>query len=468
MKLTRIFAHAVARRVAYVLVALLFAWMGLGRAEAAVYSDEGAAKTACLAAQVAASVGNRTPTPTSCITRTVTGGFGNYQCYVWNSVNTYACKVPDNNFQWAVANSCSNRPTAITLFMPLTGSTQCHMGCVVSYMQNGDDETSTRSPTGASCGDADFKNNCPVGTFWNGYMRVCQPLAPECPEGQERIDGVCKPSNQCPDGMVAVLGSTPGAIQQGSLYCKKADSECPPGNVTSPQGTCLPGEGQCGAGEARRDNGTCGKDSDGDGKADEDDDDDSNDPNKDSASGGDSCNAPPSCSGNAIACMQVKIQWRIDCNTRKKVNIAGGTCNSVPICTGDGCSAMEYNQLIMQWRTACATEKLSNSEGGGSGGETGIKDHMTALKQAEVDALRGLGTDDGHGNVDPNGIFHEFDNSDFNPNLFGGNSGGQCPIALTIGGKTIVFPTGFWTVAAFIGWLMVACAYLWVAVQLGS
>lgn len=472
MDFKRILANAIARRLAYVAVALLLAWVGLGRAEAAIYSNEGAAKSACLAAQASVTQGNWTPTPNSCTVNEGQNGYGNYTCYVWNSVNTLPCKSPDNNFQWAVANNCKAQPnyvgpppasTAVGVIR--NGSLTCMNGCTAKWHGNGDGTFTgvfSGSGSGGACSTQELKEDCSgmgeVGMHWNAWIQACEPTPQACTGAQVKdpATGECK--DACPVGMV---------VNPDGQCDPEADS-CPAGQIKSPQGSCLPGEGQCAVGEAPRDNGTCGKDSDGDGKADEDDDDPDNDPDKETASGGDNCNAPPSCSGSAIACIQVKIQWRIDCNTRRRVNISGGGCAAMPVCTGDNCDALEYSQLLMQWRSTCALEKL-NLDGGGSGsGETGIKDHMTALKQAEVNALRNLGTDDGHGNVDPDAIFHEFDNSDFNPNLFGGNSGGQCPVALTIGGKSIQFPAGFWSVAAFIGWLMVACAYLWVAFQLGS
>lgn len=165
-----------------------------------------------------------------------------------------------------------------------------------------------------------------------------------------------------------------------------------------------------------------------------------------------------------IMCGQARIQWRIDCNTRKDIKISGGSCDAVPICTGKNCNAMEYAQLLMQWRTSC------KAAGEGGEGESGIKDHMTALKQAEVNALRGLGTNDGHDGVSESDIFHTFSNDDFDPNMFGGSPGGTCSFgtSLEIMGHAITLPSSFWTAAQFIGLLMVACAYLWIAFQLGS
>lgn len=274
-----------------------------------------------------------------------------------------------NPFTNQCQEPCSGRPSTVQTFLPLSGSKQCFNGCVVSYMQNGDDETSTRSYGGAMCGNDQFKQECGAGFFWNSYMGVCQPVQPDCPEGQVEQGGQCKPENSCPDGMVAVPGSTPGAIQQGALHCKPAESECPPGNIKSPTGQCLPGDGQCAAGEARRKDGTCGRDSDNDGTADDDDEDPENDSDKDTFSGGDSCTAPPSCNGSPIMCGQARIQWRIDCNTRKNHNVSGGSCTQVPLCTGEKCSAMEYASLLQQWRTTCAVEKLADSQGDGENGQ---------------------------------------------------------------------------------------------------
>ena len=311
---------------------------------------------------------------------------------------TFSCRAangtfPATNQQHFViyGAKCSARSSNVTQFMPLSGSTRCSNGCIMTYRQNGDDETSTASPTGATCGD-DFPKECPVGSFWNGYMNVCQPVEPNCPEGQEKVNGQCKPENKCPEGMVAVQASTPGAVAQGALHCAPKAEECPPGNIMSPGGKCLPGENQCAKGETRGPDGTCKKDHNEDGQPDE-----PGEGEKDSASGGDDCNNPPSCSGNAIQCLQVKIQWRIDCNTRRKVNIAGGACTAVPVCTGEGCDQMQYAQLMQQWRSTCALEKLAKA-----GPSTPGTDPADANKNGVADVLEGTGTvnDPGDGAAD--------------------------------------------------------------------
>ena len=460
MNLGRIFANAIARRVAYVLVAMALAWLGLSDAKAACVQDGSPMVFRCSTegeARAAAEAYAQSTVAQRCAQYYGGGGPGEYgtakkEANYWQP--GWYCVLPNpphgSTGTWYDAPlyiwnaPCSSNPSQITPFLPLTGSTQCWNGCVVSYAQNGDDETSTRSPTGATCGD-NYKEECPTGSFWNGYMGVCQPIQPDCPTGQTRVDGQCKPENQCPNGMVAVQGSTPGAIQQGSLYCKPADQECPPGNVKAPSGQCLPGEGPCAAGEARRPNGTCGRDSDGDGQADEDDDNPNNDPNKPSASGGDSCNQPPSCSGGPIDCMQVKIQWRIDCNTRKSRNISGGTCGAVPVCTGEKCDALEYNSLVMQWRTACAVEKLKPGTSQPGDGEK-IKPDFEAF----------AGTSDG-ANPDDSIFLPDGDAEGFSESLISYGSG-ALGWNFSVEGQQFSMPQQISDFIGVLRWLIIAAA----------
>lgn len=124
-------------------------------------------------------------------------------------------------------------------------------------------------------------------------------------------------------------------------------------------------------GEARGKDGTCKRDDNNDGMPDEEEEEGDSD-NKDGKkfSGGDGCDSPPTCSGDAIMCGQARIQWRIECNTRNDAKVGGGACGAggVPICTGKNCNAVEYAQLVQQWRTACAVEKLA---GNGTGEQPG-------------------------------------------------------------------------------------------------
>lgn len=442
----RIFANALARRFAYVIVAAALAWIGLGEARAqsaqacssyAEMCTRPVAYQACRT-HVDQSTGNGRHVIANCVYYEVSSTHGYYQGGTCVTAAPGQCQPATSNlknFMHATAcpsgqvwNSqtndcqlpCTGRPSTVQTFLPLSGSKQCFGGCVVTYMQNGDDTTSTRSYSGAMCGNNQFKANCGAGFVWNGYMGLCQPVTPDCPTGQIREGSQCKPENQCGGGMVSVTAGTPGAIQQGALYCKPADDTCPQGTIKAPSGQCLPGEGQCAAGEARRKDGTCGKDDNGDGTADDEDQDDTNDSDKESFSGGDSCTAPPSCAGGPIDCGMARIQWRIDCNTRTKVNITGGACKTVPQCVGENCRAMEYAQLLQQWRTACALEKMADA----GAGDGAVGD---ANKNGVADVLEGNftpstgGTGDTETGVSVKSVGTSLLNTD---NIFGG---GSCP-----------------------------------------
>ncbi|WP_313440478.1 hypothetical protein [Stenotrophomonas sp.] len=356
---------------------------------------------------------------------------------------------------YAAENTCEGRKDYNGAFpngqyKPRSGSMSCDLGCEVVWTHNADGTVNGR-PFGGTCTGDDFDSDedCAAknpGSYYNRQVGVCEPKEPECKNGGKPNSlGQCAPE-PCPDGMALQADGT----------CRKKDNECPAGNVRSPDGKCLPGEGQCAAGEVRGPDGTCKRDSDNDGEPDEQGPDD-----KEFFSGGDECNAPPSCSGSPIMCGMARIQWRIDCNTRKNRNIAGGTCAATPVCTGEHCDALEYSQLLMQWRTACALEK--NAQGGG---DSGLKDHLTAMKQAEVNALRALGQSDGHADVDPSKVFRDIvPDGEVKQGMFGGG-GGQCSLSFTIGGRVVALPPQFWTVANLIRWLMIASAYLWVAIKL--
>lgn len=478
--LARIFATALARRVAFVIVAALLAALGFsGKAHAATYAypDQGSAYAGCMAQGASMYpydlTGGTTERRFADCLLSGSGYFVRYRNCPKGGTGTTGCGQPGSTSEyhsWTAGQTCASRPSQTSTRLPLGGSTQCINGCMYSYALNADDETSTRSTNGAVCNNT--KDNCGAGKFYNVLMNVCQPIVPNCKDGEVVKNGVCVRQDDCPEGMVAVQGSTPGAIAAGELYCKPKENECPAGNIKAPSGQCLPGEGQCAAGEAKKKDGTCGKDGNGDGVPDDEDSDEENDTTKETFGGGDSCSAPPSCDGSPILCGQARIQWRIDCNTRRHVNVSGGSCTAVPLCTGENCNAMEYAQLMQQWRSTCALEKLANGAGEGEQGSENqdLIDHLEAQRDAEIaGANANAAQGDGHAGVSESTIFAENTGAQFNPNLFGGGSPGMCSFSTTLElmGQSIELPSEFWTLAAMIGWLTVACAYLWVAFQLG-
>lgn len=387
--LARVFASAIARRIAYALIAVLLVWLGLGDAHAQAKNcrnesercSVGEAQAQCEAFQPSIA-GNTSIVSFSRKKCERDGGASNGRFIVlyWGRDRNGVEQGPFNPgayFYWF--NKCSSEPTYTgqgpwSSFSggARSGSYGCRNGCDGRWFQNSDSTYTWQAmPAGELCPD-DQQKACQVlpGHYWNAVLRVCEPPNGECAGGGKPNSlGQCAPE-PCPEGMA----------QQQDGTCKKKQSECPAGQVRSPDGKCLPGDGQCAKGEVRGQDGTCKKDADDDGNPDP--------VNEESFSGGDDCSAPPSCSGSPIMCGQARIQWRIDCNTRKNRNIAGGTCASMPICTGEKCDAMEYAALLMQWRSACALEKLA--QGNGNGGDNvdvkAIRDALTGTGGAVTTA----------------------------------------------------------------------------------
>lgn len=388
--LVRVFASAIARRIAYALIALFLAWLGLSDAHAQTTKDcsiqiGNDCSVAEASAQCNAYVpGANNPSIPRGVTRKqckLEGGpkSGRFSMLYWG---LNADGIETGQFfggYWYWVNKCpAEREYTGTGPWSSSGSAKngsigCRNGCDGAWYSNGDG-TKTWTPTGSVC-PANEETNCNAmgsGYFWNSLLKVCEPTNDgKCPNGAKPNSlGKCAPE-PCPEGMA----------QQQDGTCKRKENECPAGQVRSPDGKCLPGDGQCAKGEVRGPDGTCKKDADNDGNPDP--------VNDESFSGGDDCNAPPSCSGSPIMCGQARIQWRIDCNTRKNRNIAGGTCASMPICTGEKCDAMEYSALLMQWRSACALEKMAQGNGNG-GGENGdvkaIRDALTGTGGAVTTA----------------------------------------------------------------------------------
>lgn len=455
MNLGRIFANAVARRLAVVLVALMLSALGVGAARAQGCTDWNAGASSCGSqgqafvriadySSFCRATAPMWPVGSSAGSVVHVAGSRRYtrpiKCASASNPNSWGQFDADTYYPEGKLCSLSTGSTANTLNAK-SGSTQCVLGCEYVHFRNGDGTSSTR-PIGTTCTTSDYPNQCLTGYFWNQYLSVCEPLEPECDAGQTlNSRGECGPE-KCPAGMTLLADNT----------CGPEKDECPAGNVKAPSGACLPGDGQCAVGEARRPNGTCGKDSDGDGQADEDDDDPDNDPEKESASGGDSCDQPPSCSGSAIACMQVKIQWRIDCNTRKAANISGGACNAIPVCTGKSCDAMEYAQLLQQWKTSCALEKLGTGGGAPGSGEDEAMKLVDGSGVLGNDGLTGAdGTEVKEGEI-------EFDGSGF-------GWGGSCPSLpnVSVMGQTIQFDT-----SVFCDWMRLGGVFVMIMAHLAG
>lgn len=418
MNIGRIFVSAVERRVAYVLVALVFVALGIGNARA---MDEGQALQECIE-EVDGKIANyHAALPPSWSpfgvtneeqTKTITGpGTGYWYCVANPTAQGGAWMGPQQTASREFTGHCSDRPEGnnpppiVPTGLWRNGAIQCHQGCMTAFFAGGPQWLSV--PTGASCtGNGIPDGECPsvAGTQYENSVWGCIPPPPdECPAGQIKDPETGECGQGCPAGQsMNALGE-----------CQPDDDECPAGQIKSPDGSCIPGDGQCAAGEVKGPDGTCKPDRDGDGEPDEDGDGDGED-DKGQFSGGENCTTPPTCAGDNILCGQARIQWRIDCNTRSSVNISGGHCSAVPICTGEKCNALEYAQLLQQWKTACALEKMANgdpddeSPGGGGDGDAdnnGVPDVLEGgITGVETDAPA-LGTvgEDAWDSVDTGG-----------------------------------------------------------------
>lgn len=365
---------------------LLLALLPRSASAATNFADEGSAYSACMSAAAGhPGMYNGRPVTTRC---TRLGDYAQFTCYGYslNGAQIIGCMGKDPFYVWPLANSCEKRPDwngaypYLTGGMPKNGSVTCNAGCKQAWYSTGDGYFNGKfTSIPGTCNEYDdqkCKADFGAGYYFNQGMSSCEPEGDKCPGGGKANSlGQCKPE-PCPSGMT----------QQADGTCKNKDNECPAGQVKSPDGKCLPGEGQCAAGEARGKDGTCKRDSNNDGEPDEGEEEGEGPDGekiKESFSGGDDCNAPPSCSGSPVLCGMTRIQWRIDCNTRKNRNIAGGSCAAMPVCTGEKCDAVEYSGLLMQWRTACAVEKLA-----GQGSASG---------QPEWTKVGGMSTDPGVG-----------------------------------------------------------------------
>lgn len=309
--------------------------------------------------------------------------------------------------------TCSSRPEftesqqSTTGFVP-NGSIGCNDGCLYAHYNNVDGTAS-----GTFLGDSSsfhcvvVPTNCEdsgPGYYMNYGSGMCQPPVQDCKDNQTKDPKTGQCNDTCPSGM---------ALQPDG-QCKPSKNTCPAGQVKAPDGSCI--NDSCPAGKTRGADGTCKKDGDSDK--------DEGDEDK-YFSGGDDCSMPPSCSGDPILCGQARIQWRIDCNTRKNINVSGGSCDAMPVCTGDKCDALEYSQLLMQWRSTCALEKLAGEKNGeGEGEQPGW---------TKVDGMNQDPASGSNGSDNPHLETRTLSTSDLDTGGWLGGAG-SCPAIMSAGG----------------------------------
>lgn len=401
MRIRNIFVSAVVRKLAYVLVALFLAWIGIGKAHADNHATRPEAYAHCISegmrgdarVQNTATAGYvenphclyvPTPAParyyTRCEEYNVGGSLRNTDglCTFGPPTltpsiidqHTWTAECPPNMVWDSFTNTCKNPTCENASPSPTFGGYLGATTCQTQDSGNGgsfDCEFVAQVATENSGGFPGYVNWFPTGDLCDkenyeclaGYSKnsqghcipneTCEGDAPRDPE-----TGLCQSPFTCPSGQHK---------EPATGQCVPDSDTCPYGQVKGPDGSCVADdEDTCPAGKAKGSDGTCKNDTDGDGTPDGEEDDGT-------FSGGEDCNTPPACTGDNIMCGQARIQWRIDCNTRKNAEIQGGQCESMPVCVGEGCDWRQHAILIMQWRTACASEKLLAKSSTSTGGD---------------------------------------------------------------------------------------------------
>ncbi|MCO1336121.1 hypothetical protein MO867_17455 [Microbulbifer sp. OS29] len=167
------------------------------------------------------------------------------------------------------------------------------------------------------------------------------------------------------------------------------------------------------------------------------------------ASGGGTCDAAPSCNGDAIACAILSQQWLTRCDSNTEY--ADSDCSLQPTCEGD---PLMCASLINDWQDRCALER-ADSDADDHFAQNGFK---TAEQYAEDGGI--LGTGD------------ETDLSDMADGVFNSRSGvgGSCPQPIPIDagdfGQYEIALDPFCDFAESIYWLVLLAGYIQAAYHL--
>ncbi|PPT19898.1 coat protein [Xanthomonas arboricola] len=408
--LARYFARAVVRRIAYVIVALLFAALGIGNARADCFNDlsDDGSVVMCGDQGEAASGGY---SAASKIKAQGTGGVGSNNIriegpvevnmssrtlvyrVIWASQNQLLARVARG---WPQAKSCSDRNANALADAGLsyTEASSCIGGCSVQGTRFSQASgvvkvygMKDRTYNGEVCVAAKPSND--IGEVSQEKEDATKPKPPEC-MALEKGQTACQKTNgdycatastgktfcwtpgesgKKTDGPEAQVRSpkgdpvTPPSVnisdqewqrKEGHQQTACINSNCATYNVTNfssvPTGTAKNSTGdntEDGSGN------TSGNGSQsGDGKGDD-------DKSEDSATDSGNCTVAPMCVGDTLKCLHLKFTWKTQCNTERGEVSAGNTCadGDIPVCTGKSCKAAEYSQVLQSWRTRCGIEK---------------------------------------------------------------------------------------------------------------
>lgn len=320
MNIGRIFANAIARRVAYVLVAAVVAWLGIGSARASSYSDMGTAYAACMADRAAAIAAGTARAGNTC-TRTPSQGTQtgwNCSLIARSSGTPRACR-------YFITNPRSN-----DTFYTFPGTATCATRA---------DEYGWQAPGGTAAGSV-CSQGCAydyvldvAGNFYAPNGNWCDTSQSEEPVLDTDQDGV-------PDDLDA-FPADPNESQDSDGDGIGDNADFAPDDPTNGDDKSAPDEDN-----GERDN---------------------------IATGGGDCNAPPQCSGDGIQCAQLYQLWRLNC---KSATVTGDptVCAAAYTCNGD---SVQCAQVALLRKNAC--EGVTSGDGSFGAGD---KANLQAIKDA--------------------------------------------------------------------------------------
>lgn len=441
--LARIFANAIARRVAYVVVAIALAWCGIGRAEAAVCGVP-------TRAELAASAGSGQTYTYEGLARAACHGFGPEYVEIISGQNV----IFEANGTCTPSGTGNRRFTHGATYVGRFSSTCERLGPSGNY---------SSSQQGWLWTDA----GCPLGTQWNEALKQClAPCdlnAPPLPEGSGYIPSngnlgfpandpngcpITTCSNSCeyaqpssatmryvvidgtahcnvagwnPTGQNCIAGVGGSGPAPGSTPTDSDGDGTSDGNDSAPNN---PGQGgggdENGEGQAEDGSGTCG----GDGQP--------------------TCGSPGTGSGNG--------------------NTSGGghDCNTPPSSTGDAILAQIAYQT---WATRCAITGMGNA---GPGNGTGNGDGSGEGTGGEFDGDaegRDAATEGDSEDPEREDVVEESETEEPELDTSGYGYSRSCVAAptVTVFGQTITFDTG-----PMCQWLELASYFVLVLAALGS